>query len=247
MTTDQRLAFLTSQPFCHRGLHGDGVVENSLAAFDRAIAAGHGIELDVQLTLDGDVVVFHDATLDRLTSLSGPVRKMPRSKLEQTTLNGSTETIHTLHSVLLHIAGRVPVLIEAKTSGLAFMPVCFAIRRALEGYRGPLAVMSFNPDLVRWFRRHAPRVLRGLVVTDAHTGDGLLGNARRRIEQLISMSRAAPQFLAYDIRSLPSPLSRTVRAQGLPLLTWTVRTPAERDRAAAHADQIIYEQPAAGL
>ncbi len=234
-------SFLTAQPFAHRGLHGDGVIENSIAAFDRAIAAGHGIELDVQLTLDGDVIVFHDTTLDRLTERTGPVASLSRAQLENVRLRGTSETLHTLHAVLHYINGRVPVLIEVKTPTAAHLPLCFAVRRALEGYRGPMAVMSFNPNLVRWFARHSSRIVRGLVVTDESRNTGRLSTLRRRVEQIVSMARARPQFLAYDIRSLPSAMSQTARQKGLPVLTWTVRSDSERAHAALHADQIIYE------
>lgn len=236
------LAFLVSQPFAHRGLHdaAAGVVENSLAAFDRAIAVGHGIELDVQLTYDGDVIVFHDATLERLTDAQGRVDRTSRAKLQQIRLKGTVETLQTLDAVLQHIHGRVPVLIEAKTTDATYLPVCFAVRRALEGYRGPAAVMSFNPNLVGWFAKHAPHIFRGLVMSDENRQRGPFG-LKRRLEQQLSLWRAQPQFLAYDIRSLPSPLTAAFRAKGKPVLTWTVRSAADHERAAVHADQIIYE------
>lgn len=236
------LAFLTRQPFAHRGLHDAraNIVENSLAAFDRAIEAGHGIELDVQLCFDGDVVVFHDATLDRLTDRTGVVSRLSRSELEKIKLKGTDETIHTLHAVLMHIRGRVPVLIEAKTPSASYLPICFAVRRALEGYRGALAVMSFNPNVTGWFARHAARVPHGLVVSDETRHQGPLG-MRRKLERLLSVWRAQPQFLAYDVRSLPSPLTTAFRARNLPVLTWTVRSASDRKRAEAYADQMIYE------
>lgn len=240
--TGEQLAFLTRQPFAHRGLHdaGAGIPENSLAAFDRAIAAGHGIELDVQLTIDGDVVVFHDATLDRLTDAHGQVNRLTRARLETIRLKGSDETIHSLAAVLMHIRSRVPVLIEVKTPGRRHLPQCVAVRHALEGYRGSVGVMSFNPNVPGWFALHAPRIIRGLVLSDAQGEVKRLG-IRRRLERFVSIWRARPHFLAYDIRSLPSPLTTVARAHGLPVLSWTVRSAADRTRAAEHADQIIYE------
>jgi glycerophosphoryl diester phosphodiesterase len=114
--------------------------------------------------------------------------------------------------------------------------LCGAVRRALEGYRGKVGVMSFNPEVGRWFARHARHIARGLVVTEA----GKKG-WRGRLARRLFLWRARPDFLAYDIRDLPASFATRQRARGLPILTWTVRTPDERARASAHADQIIYE------
>ena len=236
-------AFLLDQPFAHRGLHGGRVVENSLEAFDRAIAAGHGIELDVQLTADGDAVVFHDATLARLCGRTERVDALTRAALGAISLTGTQERIHSLHDVLRHIDGRVPVLIEIKTPQRHIGFLCQAVRHALEGYVGAAAIMSFHPEIVHWFCKNAPPVTRGLVVSDEKYKKMRLGRLRRWIEQTLSMAHAHPDFLAYDIQSLPSPMSRKARQFGLPVLTWTVRSAQDRARALEHADQIIYEVP----
>lgn len=240
---DERvLAFLKRQPFAHRGLHdaGAGVPENSFAAFDRAIKGGWGIELDVQLTLDANTVVFHDETLDRLTDATGPLARRTRVQLERVRLKGSDEPIHTLANALMHIRGRAPVLIEAKTVGNNHNQVAASVRRALEGYRGPAAVMSFNPNVLHWFARHAPRIVRGLVMTEEPRRPLSRYNLRRRIARQASVLRAKPHFLAFDIRRLPSPFVAAARTR-MPVLTWTVRTEEQRAVAAAHADQIIFE------
>ena len=112
------------------------------------------------------------------------------------------------------------------------------MRRALEGYRGPAAVMSFNPAVGRWFHDHAPRIVRGLVVTEENER-GLVGRAKRHL----SLWHARPDFLACDIRDLPSGFAAGQRQRGLPVLTWTVRSEDQRTNAMHHADQIIYERP----
>ena len=128
------------------------------------------------------------------------------------------------------------MLIELKSPGRRVAQLCRAVQRALEGYRGPVAVMSFNPEVGHWFARHAPARLRGLVVTEQ--GKGLRGWSERPL----ALWRSHADFLAYDIRDLPSALRRRAqRAKGMPVLTWTVRTLADRARAAEHASQIIYE------
>lgn len=238
-----KLSFLLDKPFAHRGLHGRHAVENSLTAFDHAIAAGHGIELDVQLTADGNAVVFHDATLERLCGRSERVDALSAAALAKISLTGAQDHILPLYDVLRHIDGRVPLLIEIKTPARHMGFLCQAVRHALEGYVGPVAIMAFHPEIAHWFCKHAPYLVRGLVVTDEKYKQMFLGNARRRIAQTLSMMRAHADFLAYDIRSLPSPLSRHARQLGLPLLTWTVRSTADRARALDHADQIIYEVP----
>ena len=118
--------------------------------------------------------------------------------------------------------------------------MCGAVAKALRDYRGPVGVMSFNPEVGGWFARHAPHLLRGLVVTES----GKRG-LRGRIERRIALWRARADFLAYDIRDLPSSFAGRARARGMPVYTWTVRTEADRARAAAHADQIIFEAPPA--
>lgn len=241
----KRVDFLARQPFAHRGLHGGDIVENSRAAFVAAVAQGHGIELDVQGTRDGEAFVFHDATLDRLTSESGAFADRSGSELEQIALAGTTETIPSLPQILSLVSGRVPILIEVKAPGALVGVLCLSVRRALEGYRGDVAVMSFNPAVGRWFRHHAPRYVRGLVITEQGekgTRGALAGRAKRHL----SLWQARPDFLAYDIRDLPSAFAGQQRARGLKVLTWTVRTAGQEHTAFAHADEVIYEKPQPG-
>jgi glycerophosphoryl diester phosphodiesterase len=236
----KRVAFLSGQPYAHRGLHGDGRIENSRAAFRAAIEAGHGIECDVQASRDGEAFVFHDYDLARLAGRPESVADMSAAELSAITLSGTSETLPRLSEILALIAGRAPLLIEIKSRDRRVIPICLAVRRALEGYRGPVAIMSFNPLVERWFALHAPRIVRGLVVTE----EGKRG-LRGRIERHLSLWRARPDFLAYDIRDLPSRFATAQRARGIKVLTWTVRTAAAEETALRHADQIIYEKPCA--
>ena len=235
----KRVAFLSRQPFAHRGLHGQGCVENSRAAFRAAIEVGHGIECDVQASRDGEVFVFHDYALDRLTDAVGVVADRSARELEAITLSGTAETLPRLSEMLALVAGRVPLLIEVKAKARRVGAFCLAIRGALEGYVGPVAIMSFNPEVSRWFAVHAPGIVRGLVVTE----EGKRG-VRGRIERYMALWRAQPDFLAYDIRDLPSRFAAAQRSRGIAILTWTVRTQAQEETAHRHADQIIHERPA---
>ncbi|HEX5184035.1 MAG TPA: glycerophosphodiester phosphodiesterase family protein [Allosphingosinicella sp.] len=232
---------LGARPFAHRGLHGPGRPENSRAAFEAAIEAGAGMELDVQASRDGAAMVFHDYDLDRLTATHGRVADLDAESLAALPLSGTSETIPRLTEMLALIGGRAPLLIEVKSPDRNVVPLCRAVAAALQGYGGPVGIMSFNPEAGAWFARHAPERLRGLVVTESGK-KGLRG----RIERRLSFWRARADFLACDIRDLPSAFAAGKRAAGVPVFTWTVRTDADRARAAAEADQIIYEDVSSG-
>lgn len=225
--------------YAHRGLHGPGVPENSPSAFAAAIARGMGIECDIQRSRDGQAMVFHDDELDRLTAVRGLVAERTAAELGGFVLTGGTDTIPTLRQLLDQVAGRVPLLIEIKSDhslGAKIGATCAAVRRELQGYAGPHAVMSFDPRIVRWFARHSPETVRGLVMTE-EDDRGLTGILRRHLWLWI----ARPDFLAYDVLNLPSRFAAAQRARGLPLLTWTVRSADLRERAARHADAPIAE------
>jgi glycerophosphoryl diester phosphodiesterase len=228
--------WLTAKPFTHRGLHGGAIVENSRAAFEAAVAAGFGIELDVQASACGTPFVFHDSDLVRLCGRNGRIGALDRAALAAILLSGTDEPIPTLEDVLAIVAGRTPLLIEVKAERRFSPHLCRSVAATLASYDGPAAVMSFHPGAVRWFAGHSPDVIRGLVVTEQDK------DFRHLMLQRLVLRWATPDFLAYDIRSLPSARASAARARGLPLLTWTVRTPAERERAALHADQSIFER-----
>lgn len=233
----KKVAWLGEWTYAHRGLHGAGTPENSPSAFAAAIARGTGIECDVQRSSDGLAMVFHDFELDRLTAESGPVGRRSAEQLGRIMISGGSDGIPTLNKVLEQIAGRVPLLIEIKSSGERRVnALSLAVRRVLEGYRGEHAVMSFDPRVVRWFADSSPLTVRGLVVTEEH--DKTLAG---RLKRHLALWHARPDFLAYDIRDLPSRFAAAQRKRGLPVLTWTVRSSEHRERAADHADAPIAE------
>lgn len=232
-----RVDWIRGARFAHRGLHGGGLGENSPGAFAAALARGMGIECDVQKTADGQAMVFHDFELDRLTAETGPVAARSAEQLGQITLREGGDPIPTLRKLLDQVAGQVPLLIEIKTrKERPVAQVCLAVRRVLEGYIGPHAVMSFDPRVCSWFAHHSARTARGLVVTEEND-KALFGRVRRHVWLWI----AKPHFLAYDIRDLPSRFAASQRRRGLPVATWTVRSVEHRERATAHADAPIAE------
>ncbi|WP_106640536.1 glycerophosphodiester phosphodiesterase family protein [Allosphingosinicella vermicomposti] len=232
-----RLEALGARPFAHRGLFGDGRVENSRAAVLAAIEAGHGMEVDVQGSRDG-AVVFHDYRLERLTGIEGRVADFSTGDLRGIPLRGSDETIPTLTDILALIGGHAPLLIEVKAPHRKVAALCRAVAGALDRYSGSFGIMSFNPAVSHWFARHRPEMLRGLVVTEEWKR-GLKGAIQRRLS--LWWSRA--EFLAYDVRDFPSPFATRARARGMPVYSWTVRSEEGAASAALHADQIIYEHP----
>ena len=232
-----KVSWMAGCDYAHRGLHGAGVPENSPTAFARAIERGLGIECDVQRSSDGQAMVFHDFELDRLTGETGLVSAHSSAQLGRMILAGSQDTIPSLRQLLDQIGGRVPLLIEIKSNNSPrYAALCLAVRRVLEGYQGPHAVMSFDPRMVRWFAVHSPLTTRGLVVTE-EDDKALAGRLRRRF----SLWYCKPHFLAYDIRDLPSRFAAAQRTRGLPLLTWTVRSAELRERAGTFADAPIAE------
>jgi glycerophosphoryl diester phosphodiesterase len=235
---EQRTAAFRNRRYAHRGLHGAGVIENSRAAFQAAIANGDGIECDIQTSRDGIAFVFHDQHLDRLTGMHGKVAEKDASELDRITLSGTGETLPRLSEMLDLVASRAPLLIEIKVAG-RLEPCCRAVREALESYSGPAAIMAFNPFVGRWFARHSPDRVRGLVISE-HDRRSWRGAAERQL----AIWSARPDFLAYDVRDLPSSFAAGQARRGLWLSSWTVRTPEQENAARDSAAAPIYEKSA---
>ncbi|VVT04887.1 glycerophosphodiester phosphodiesterase family protein [Erythrobacter sp. EC-HK427] len=212
--------WLTAQAYAHRGLHDAKTPENSLAAFRAAMDRGLGIECDIRVSIDSRAVVFHDAETERLTGQAGVTANMTVGQLTALTLGGSTEHIPTLRDMLELVAGRVPLLLELKTDGKESVhKLCRAVRRDVEGYTGPVAVMSFDPRIGAWFASHMPDLPRGMVITEQGSRT-LSGAVKRRVQT----KRGLPHFLAYDVRDLPSRFAKSYTKCGTPLLSWTVKS-----------------------
>lgn len=234
------------RPIAHRGLQdaARGVVENSASAISAAIGRGFAIEVDLQAAAGDMPVVFHDATLDRLTNESGPVAARDIEALRKITLKGSTDKILSLTDLLGRVEGYVPLVLEVKSTWRRDGKFEANIAKALEGYSGPVAVMSFDPHAVAAFREVAPALPRGLVA-DRFTADhweDLTGLQRFAMRHLLTAAFARPHFIAYDVKALPALAPLFAKAVcGLPLLTWTVRDEADRQRALRYADAMIFE------
>jgi glycerophosphoryl diester phosphodiesterase len=216
--------------FAHRGLHGPGVPENSLAAFSAAITLGAGIECDVRLSGSGMAVVFHDRDLKRMCDVALDVEATPAALLTGQRLADTDQYVPALHRVIDLVLGRVPLLIELKTRDGNAARLCQEVALDLAIARGQLGVMSFDPRVGRWLRRHAPAIRRGLVIRDD------LPWLKRWLAFLI----AVPHFLAVDRRALGERWVDRARAR-MPVYSWTITSAEQRTQASVHADALIWE------
>jgi glycerophosphoryl diester phosphodiesterase len=229
-------------PVAHRGLwRVDGPPENSLGAFQAACAAGYGIELDVQLSADGEAVVFHDANLARMTGVDARVGDLSAADLAELRLAETDEAIPTLLEALALIGHRAMVHIELKTPAGQVGPLEQRVHEVIMDHNGPVAVIGFNPYSHAWFADRFPGVLRGLDSYSYADAAKMNPEQRRAWANLEHVSIARPHFLALGIDMLPGELAAKHRADGLPVVAWTVRQPAQWDALKDHCDNLIFE------
>jgi glycerophosphoryl diester phosphodiesterase len=233
--------WLTARPIAHRGLHdaAAGVIENTASAFRAAVATGYGMECDLQITADGEAMVHHDDVLGRLNDGTARLDAMTAAALKSVPFKATADRMLTLGELCDLVAGRATLLVELKGFQLDDR-LAERTARVLAGYKGPVAVMSFDPGLMATVRRLAPQLARGLV--------GMRRDADAPTAKMSAMSyigqavAARPQFLAYRVQDLTSFAPLAARnVFRLPLLTWTVKTPGDRAQAGSHADQMIFE------
>ena len=240
-------AFTDPGLIAHRGLHGPGRAENGLAAFEAAAAAGYAVELDVQPSADGVAMAFHDDDLVRLTGAEGRVRDRDAAALGALPLRGGGETVPTLAAALAAIAGRVPVVVEIKDQHGDMGPTDggleAAVARDLAAYDGPAAAMSFNPHSVAAMARLAPDVPRGLVTSAYRAEDwpGLSAAARDRLRDAPDAGDHGIAFVSHQADDLDAPRVAELRAAGLAVLCWTIRSAEQEARARRYADAVTFE------
>jgi glycerophosphoryl diester phosphodiesterase len=234
--------WLTARPIAHRGLHDApaGVIENTPSAFRAAVAAGYGIECDLQISADGEAMVHHDDSLGRLTEGAGRLDTMTAAALRNVAFKSTADRMLALGELCDLVAGRTTLVIELKAAFAGDERLAARTAEVLAGYHGPVAAMSFDPGLMAALRNRAPALTVGLVGMRREAGTPAAQMSA--LSYLRQVFAARLQFLAYrvaDLTSAPPRLARHVL--GWPLLTWTVRSPEDRARAAAYADQMIFE------
>ena len=240
-------SWLTARPIAHRGLHdrAKGIVENTLSAAAAAIAHNFAIECDVQDTADGEAVVFHDHTLDRLTAERGPVRERRVDELAALAIGATQDRIPTLPDFLDHVGGRVPLVIEIKSRFDGDMGLTRRTVEIASKYAGPVALKSFDPAIVAALRDLAPELPRGIVAQSRYEGPEwakLSAETKHAMGNLLHFVRTQPDFLSWRVHDLPSAAPFLCRELArIAVMTWTVRTDDDRRRAREHADQIVFE------
>ena len=232
---DNKAAWIATAPIAHRGLHdlAAGRPENSLSAAAAAADRGFQIEVDLQPAADGTPMVFHDYTLERLTGVNGNVRDRTAAELGQLALMGTADRIPTLAELLDTVAGRVGLVLELK--GLPGQDDGFvaAVANCLKGYGGPVAIMSFNHWLLDDARDEAPELVLGLTAE---------GDDSHYEEHAAALAAYDPDFVSYGIEDLPCRFVAEYReTTGRPVITWTIRSPADAAKSARYADQVTFE------
>lgn len=236
-------------PLAHRGLHGlaHGCAENSCTAFRGARDAGYGIELDIQMSRDGEAMVIHDYVLERLTGREGFIAKTDAADLGRITLTGGSDTIPTLREVLRIVGGQVPLLVELKDQdgalGRNVGRMARRVAELLDGYRGPLACMSFNPHAMAAMREVAPDMVLGLATGPfesefwSHVPDARLAEVRA----MPDLARVGAGFISHKLNDLTVGHVAVARAAGLSVLSWTIRSLEEEKIVRSIADNITFE------
>ena len=234
-------------PIAHRGLHSAGVPENSLAAAQAAIESGYGIELDIQPSADQIPMVFHDYELSRITGDNGMIAAHTAEVLAGKHLLGSDEAIPTLAQFLDLVAGRVPLLIEIKDQdgrlGGDIGELHLRVAEVLADYEGPAAVMSFNPHIVRAFHEARPDIPVGITSCGFPAEDWPLLNddTRSHFAAITDFDWTGACFISHDKGDLDNPRVDALKAQGMPVLCWTIKSEAEENAARLRADNITFE------
>lgn len=238
---------LFANPIAHRGFHnvGNGLIENCEASFAAAIDAGFAIECDVQLSSDNEVVVFHDRTLDRLTTTKGEVHRLTLAELKSSAFKDGMDKIQTLHELLEQVSGKVPLMVELKSRWNDSHGLALRVAETIGTYTGPIATMSFDPVLVAATQNWLPYLPNGIVSGNLKDNDHwkfLSRYDRFKLTRMLHWRKSRPDFISYNIKDLPcQAVSLMENLMSVPVICWTVRTQEQAQKAAKICDQITFE------
>ena len=230
-----RMALLLKTPIAHRGFHDKDCPENSMGAFKKAIENNFVIELDLRILKDGKVVVFHDAGLMRMCGVRKYVKRCRYNELKDLRLNKTSYSIPTFAEVLNFVNGKVPLLIELKTSFFG-RKLEKEVLRLLKGYKGEYAIQSFNPLSLKWLKKHAIDIPRGYL---SSFFDGSLSFAKKMVKRLCFARSCTINFISYDMKNLPN--KYVEKYKNLPLIAYTVSSKKEWQQVKPYVDNIIFE------
>jgi glycerophosphoryl diester phosphodiesterase len=239
--------WLAARPVAHRGLHdiSRGIVENMPGAVQAAMAGNFSIEVDIQLSADGEAMVHHDHALGRLTEAIGPLVKKTAAGLKALTFKDTAERMMSLSDLCSLVAGRVPLVIEVKSHFDGDRKLVKRMAAVLASYDGPAVGMSFDPDQVLALRELLPSRPRGIVAQRSYEDEYWAYLTQEQRDSMLYLRhdiRTEPHFVAFRVDDLPAPAPWIARnVFGCALLGWTVRTSEQRTRVARHADQMIFE------
>lgn len=230
--------WLVETPIAHRGLHNEDTPENSLGAFEQAIDKGFAIELDVHLLKDGNIAVFHDDSLSRMTGKDGYITNLTQKDLKKYKLLDTEYTIPSFDEVLELINGKTPILIEIKNTDKVG-DLEQKVLAKLRNYTGKFAIQSFNPYVLEWFKQNAPEIYRGQL-SGYFKGQDLSFIKKFALKRMLLNKKVSqPNFISYEAKKLPNRFVK--RNKKLPLLAWTVRTQEEYLRVIKYCDNVIFE------
>ncbi len=239
--------WLIARPVAHRGLHdrARGIIENMPGAMHAAIAGNFSIEVDVQLTADGEAMVHHDDELGRLTEGTGPLLTKTAAELKAIAFKDTAERMMSLSDLLALVDGRVGLVIEIKSHFDGDRQLVRRTAELLRAYRGPAAWMSFDPDQVFAMREIAPEIPRGITAQRTYDDGEWLTLTQAQRDGMLHLRhafRTRPHFVSYWVKQLPAPAPWIARNLfGCALITWTVRTPEQVAITQRHADQMTFE------
>lgn len=232
-------SWIVNKYIAHRGLHNESIPENSLASFKNAIKSGYAIELDVRLTGDGEVVVFHDDKLERLTGKDKCVETLPLEEIKKMKLLDSEETIPTFEEVLKLVNGKTPILVEIKSTNSKVGNLESKVLKLLKAYNGEYAIESFNPYSLKWFLENAPEIKRGIL--SCYFKNEKLSFAKKFILKRLRMNRICkPNFIAYDGKKLPNRWVTKCENE-LPVIAWNITSQQEYLEVVKYSDNVIFE------
>ena len=232
---------MLSARYAHRGLHdaAAGIPENSIPAFRRAVELGFGIELDVQLTADGEVVVFHDKNLQRVCGVNRDLCDCTCAELQSVALSGTDARIPRFADVLAEIGGRVPLVVEVKYYARK-SELCEKTAQLLKNYNGKVVIESFHPLIVAWWKHHVPEMGRGILAEDFEARRSLKFPASVVAGRLLLNGWIRPDFVAYRFEDRDVPAVRRFARRG-PCFYWTIRSAADLATAEAAGGTVIFE------
>ena len=229
--------------YAHRGLHSEGIPENSMAAFEAAKKAGYGVELDVHLLSDGNLAVIHDSSLERVTGLSGTVEELTAKQLRDCRLCGTEEIIPEFAHVLELFNGEAPLIIELKTANGNHAQLTQAVCDLLESYSGPYCLESFDPRCILWLKKHRPNLIRGQLTED-YVGRKMK-NAPFLLKWIMTENMAnfltKPDFVAYRYADRFCTLSNFFCLRRMTCVSWTITSQADYDKAVSEGWIPIFE------